>query len=270
MPLIDTAGFRQYYRLDGADDAPFLVFSHSLGCDHTQWDAQSAELQSQFRVLRYDIRGHGASDVTPGDYNIELLARDLLGLAGALGIHRFAFCGLSLGGMIGQWLGAFAPDRLTHLILANTSSRYTDPSIMENRKRIVMEQGMAAIADSVLQRFFMPENLAANPPSVANTRRVLFSTNPAGYAGCCAAVRDLNQTSILSSIHMPTLIIAGDHDQSTPWPGTGEVLAREIPYARVEHLPTAHLSNVEHPNGFNSALRRFLGAEARLGSESRL
>jgi len=127
MPLIDVGGVRHHYRIDGPEDAPVLVLSHSLGCDLGQWDAQAAHFQNHFRVLRYDIRGHGASGVTPGDYNIELLARDALGIADALGIGAFAFCGLSLGGMIGQFIAAFAPDRLTHLVLANTSSRYLNP-----------------------------------------------------------------------------------------------------------------------------------------------
>jgi len=258
MPLIDAAGIRQFYRLDGADGAPVLMFSHSLGCDHSQWDTQAAAFQDKYRVLRYDIRGHGATDVTNGDYSIELLARDGLALADALAIPQFAFCGLSLGGMIGQWLAAFAPGRLTHVILANTASRYSDPSILENRIRIVKEQGMAAIADAVLQRFFMARTLEKNPPAVANIRRVLLATNPAGYAGCCAAVRDLNQTAILASIRTPALIIAGEHDQSTPWQGPGETLAREIPHARVRQLPTAHLSNVEEPDLFSAALRQFL------------
>src|SRR5215469_15994999 len=127
MPLIKAGGLRQYYRLDGGDDRPVLIFSHSLGCDHTMWDAQAASLLPHFRVLRYDTRGHGASDVPPGDYTIEQLARDALTLADALGIPQFAWCGLSLGGMIGQWIAAKFPDRVTALVLANTTSRVADP-----------------------------------------------------------------------------------------------------------------------------------------------
>src|SRR5215469_15397726 len=121
MPLIEAGGLRQYYRLEGRDHSPALIFSHSLGCDHTQWDPQAAALLSHFRVLRYDTRGHGATDVPRGEYSSEQLARDALALADALGIRQFAWCGLSLGGMIGQWLGARAADRVTALVLANTS-----------------------------------------------------------------------------------------------------------------------------------------------------
>lgn len=258
MPLMDAGGLRQYYRLDGPDDGPVLMFSHSLGCDHTQWDPQAAALVPHFRVLRYDLRGHGATETTPGDYSIELLARDALALADALGIRQFAWCGLSLGGMIGQWLGANAADRVTALVLANTSARFPDPTVMDGRRRTVLEQGMAPLEASVLGRFFTPERLAANGPAVTRTRRVLLATNPAGYAGCCAAVRDMDQRALLRSIHAPTLIVVGDRDVSTPWQGHGEVLAENIPGACVEHLPTAHLSNLETPQSFNAALARFL------------
>jgi 3-oxoadipate enol-lactonase len=258
MPLIDTGGLRHHYTMHGNDDRPVLMFSHSLGCDHSQWDAQADALEEHFRVLCYDLRGHGATDVTPGDYTIEMLADDTLAIADALGIRQFAFCGLSLGGMIGQLLAARAPERITHLILANTSSRFPDPSVMETRRKTVLEHGMAAIEDAVMQRFFTPETLAGNPPAVSNIRRVLLATDPAGYAACCAAARDMDQVSLLSKIHAPVLIIVGDRDVSTPWEGHGDVLAAGIPHARVERLPSAHLSNVERPQLFTAALARFL------------
>jgi 3-oxoadipate enol-lactonase/4-carboxymuconolactone decarboxylase len=258
MPLVDIGGTRFFYRIDGPENAPVLIFSHSLGCDHGQWDMQAVHFQAHFRALRYDLRGHGASDTTAGDYTIEMLARDALAIADSLGIASFAFCGLSLGGMIGQWIAAHAPDRVTHLVLANTSSRYLNPELMEERRKTVRERGMAAIADAVIERFFTPESLAHNSAAAANIRRTVLATDPAGYAGSCAAVRDLNQTAMLASIRMPTLIVSGDRDQSTPWQGHGEVLAREIPQASVAHLPAAHLSNIERPRSFNAALAKFL------------
>ncbi len=258
MPLIQAGGLRQYYRLDGADGRPVLMLSHSLGCDHTLWDVQAEALMPHFRILRYDTRGHGATEVTKGDYSIELLAHDALALADALDIGRFAFCGLSLGGIIGQWLAANAPDRVTSLILANTSSGYPDASPMEARRRTVLQRGMAAVEEMVMGRFFSPEMLAANPPEVAGVRRVLLAMDRVGYAGCCAAVRDMNQAALLRAIHVPTLIIVGDRDLSTPWEPHGEALARGIAGAHVEHLPTAHLSAVERPRSFTAALLRLL------------
>jgi 3-oxoadipate enol-lactonase/4-carboxymuconolactone decarboxylase len=257
MPIIQTGGLRQYYRLDGAEGRPVLFFSHSLGCDHTQWDAQTAAMLPHFRILRYDIRGHGATEVPAGDYNIEILARDALALADALGIREFTWCGLSLGGMIGQWLGARAADRVMALVLANTSSHFPDPGVMDNRRRTVLENGMAAVEESVMGRFFSPERLNANPPAVAAVRRVLLATNPLGYAGCCAAIRDMDQRPLLPSISASTLIVVGDHDVSTPWDGHGEILAQQVAGSRVERL-TAHLSNLEAPYSFAAALARFL------------
>jgi 3-oxoadipate enol-lactonase / 4-carboxymuconolactone decarboxylase len=258
MPFVHANGIRHYYRLDGRDHRPVLMLSHSLGCDHTMWDAQTADLAPYFRVLRYDTRGHGATDATAGDYSIELLAGDALGIARAVGIREFAWCGLSLGGMIGQWIAAHEPGRVTRLVLANTSARYADPSVMERRRRTVIEQGIAAVVDSILGRFFTPESLAAETPAVAAIRRIVLATGPQGYAGCCAAVRDLDQVRDLRNIQAPALIIVGKRDVSTPWEGAGETLAREISDNRVVRLNTAHLSNLEKPRSFSAALLDFL------------
>jgi 3-oxoadipate enol-lactonase/4-carboxymuconolactone decarboxylase len=251
-------GVRHFYRVDGNDDRPTILFSHSLGCDHAQWDSQAADLLPYFRVLRYDIRGHGASDVTPGEYSIEQLGRDALAVADAAGIGTFAFCGLSLGGMIGQWLGANAGDRLTHLVLANTSPHYPNPQPMEDRRTAVLRNGMLVVVEMVLQRFFTPEFIAKKSPELASTRRTFLSTNPVGYGGCCAAIRDMNNIPSLGKIRTPTLIVFGDRDLSTPWTGAGEILAASIPGAIAVGLPSAHLSNLELPRTFTSVLLDFL------------
>jgi 3-oxoadipate enol-lactonase/4-carboxymuconolactone decarboxylase len=260
VPLLTLGTTACYYRLSGRDDRPALILSHSLGQDHGMWDAQIADLSAHFRVLRYDIRGHGASGVVPGDYRIEDLGADVLALADALGIARFAFCGVSLGGMIGQWLATHAPDRVAALVLANTSAR-PDAAKMEARRVTVLAEGMAAVVDAVMGRFFSPRLLADNPPAVADARRTLLATDPVGYAGCCAAVRDLDLTKRLGAIRSPVLVISGDLDVSLPWVGHSEILARDIPGAAVVHLAAAHLSNIEKPRSFTAALERFLRQE---------
>jgi len=257
MPLLTLPEGSVFYRLSGPDAAPVLVLSHSLGQDHGMWDPQAAALSAHFRVLRYDIRGHGASGVTPGDYTVERLGADVLALADALGIDRFAFCGLSLGGMIGQWLAAHAPDRVTAVALANTSAR-PDAARMEARRRAVLAGGMAPIADEVMGRFFSPQTLARRTPAVADARRTLVATDPVGYAGCCAAVRDMDGRAELAAVRCPVLVIDGDRDMSLPWSGHGEVLASGIPAASVVHLHAAHLSNLEAPHAFTAALLAFL------------
>ncbi len=258
MAFISTTDGPLYYRLDGASDRPVIVLSHSLGLDHAMWDAQVADLAPHFRVLRYDTRGHGASMVLPGDYTIEQLGRDVLALVDALGIRQFVFCGLSLGGMIGQWLGAHAPERLTHLVLANTTARVDDPAAMEARRTAVIAGGMAAVADVAMSRFFTVASLDRDPPAVAAARRTVLTTSPIGYAGCCAAIRDMDQRDVLGRIATPTLVIAGDHDVSMPWASNGELLSSSIQAATVVRLRAAHLSNLEQPRSFSAALFRFL------------
>jgi 3-oxoadipate enol-lactonase/4-carboxymuconolactone decarboxylase len=258
VPVLDLDGRTIYYRLDGADDRPTLVLSHSLGLDHGMWDVQAADLLPHFRILRYDIRGHGASSATSGDYTIAELARDALAVADACRIPQFAFCGLSLGGMIGQWLAAHVPDRLTHLVLANTSPRLSDPQALETRRRTVLERGMAGVADMVMGRFFSADVLASNPPSIASARRTLLATDPNGYAGCCAAIRDMDQRALLSRIRTPTLVISGDRDVGMPWFEHGEILTESIPGARAVRLPAAHISSLERPRSFSAALLGFL------------
>jgi len=252
-----TADTTTYYRISGREDAPVLILSHSLGQDHGMWDAQVADLSRHFRVVRYDTRGHGASSVTPGDYTLEQLGRDALSLADAVGAARFAFCGVSLGGMIGQWLAANAPDRVAAVVLANTSPK-PEADRMETRRKTVLAEGMGSVADAVMSRFFSPRLLAANPPAVADARRTLLATNPVGYAGCCAAIRDMDLTPVLETIRVPTLIVDGELDVSLPWTGHGDVLAQRIPGARVAHVAAAHLSNIETPRAFTAALFAFL------------
>lgn len=272
MPFVQIGGARHYYRHDGADGRPVLMLSHSLGLDHGMWDPQVPDLLPHFGIVRYDTRGHGASDATDGDYTIEELGRDALAIADAAGIERFAFCGLSLGGMIGQWLAAHAPDRVTHLVLATTSSRLTEPAGMENRRRAVLDGGMAAVAEMVMGRFFSPRMRASGNPAVAWARRTLLATDAAGYAGCCAAIRDMNLAASMARIRVPTLVISGDLDVSLPADPHSTALAAGIAGARSLRLPAAHLANLEKPRSFSAAVLEFLlpGADGSLETGMRI
>jgi 3-oxoadipate enol-lactonase len=258
MPVITVDNTRLSYQFDGDGRNPVLILSNSLGTDIGMWCLQIPDLRPHFRILRYDTRGLGSSDAPPGDYTIERLGRDVLALADALAIPKFAFAGVSLGGMIAQWLGANAPDRATALILANTSPFLGPKSNWDERRRAVLEGGMASIVDLVMGRFFSPETLAKNEPIAASAKATFLATNPVGYAGCCAAIRDMDHRPILSKITTPALVISGDHDVSTPFPGHGELLARNIPGAKSLLLSAAHLSNIEQPQLFNSGVLDFL------------
>jgi 3-oxoadipate enol-lactonase/4-carboxymuconolactone decarboxylase len=258
LPFVTVDNIRLFYRLEGKADAPVLVLAHSIGTDHGMWGPQMEGLMPYFQVLRYDTRGHGASDAPKGDYSIERLGRDVVGLADALNVYKFAFCGLSLGGAIGQWLALNAPDRMSSLVLANTSPQFGPRTNWETRMQTVSEKGMAGIADMAMQRFFSAENLARSAVYVNAVRSVLLGTDPVGYSSCCAALRDFDSTQWVGKIRIPTLVIAGDRDASTPWEGHGQTLAHNIPGARALHLVAAHLSNLERPRSFTVALLDFL------------
>ena len=257
MPLTHINGHACHYRVDGPDDAPVLMLSQSLGLAYGMWDQQAVDCQRFFRVIRYDLRGHGASEATPGDYSIEQLGRDALALADHLGVSTFAFCGLSIGGMIGQWLGVHARERLTHLVIANSSPR-PDAAAFETRRRAVLDAGLAPIEPLAMGRFFSPAFLAANSAPVTWARRTLLGTDPVGYAGCCAAIRDMDMRDRLHEISTPTLVICGTLDIPMPWTGHSEILADGITGSIAVRLPAAHISNLETPRAFSAALHAFL------------
>jgi len=262
MPFLNIRNTRIFHRLEGNEKRPVLVLSHSIGVDHGMWEPQINDWTQHFQVLRYDTRGHGASDAPAGDYSIAELGQDVLDLADALHISRFAFCGLSLGGAIGQWLAINARDRIGRLVLANTAPKFGSPEHWETRIRMVKEGGMNAIVDMAMQRFFSHESIERTDPHVQSVRSLLLGTNPGGYTACCSALRDFDSTSLLERISAPTLVISGRRDVSTPWTGCGEILAGKIPGALSVLFDAAHLSNVECPRAFSSAVAQFLLADS--------
>lgn len=256
MPFLNADNTRLFYRLEGQSGQPVLVLAHSLGCDHGMWAPQMPDLLDHFQVLRYDTRGHGASDVPAGDYTLDQLGRDVLAALDALKVAQAAFCGISMGGAVGQWLALHASERISALVLANTAPKFGTPDLWDARRKAVLEGGMPAIVDAIMQRFFSPANQAS--ASAQSTRSVLLGTDPQGYAACCAALRDADYRAVLGKISTRTLVIGSDHDPSTPWKDNGEILARDIPLARAVKLATAHLSNLEQPRAFTQAVMEFL------------
>jgi len=260
MPMIEAGDLRVRYERAGPEGAPWVVLSHSLGMDLSMWDEQVGPLAVSFHVLRHDTRGHGRTTVTPGPYSLEQLARDVLGLMDGLGLRRAHFCGLSLGGQIGMWLGAHAPERIERLVLCNTGARIGTAERWDERIAAVRQGGMASIGSSVPERWFSPEFRASSPGIVENARAVFEATPPEGYAGCCAAIRDADLHPGLAAIRSPTLVIAGSQDPATP-PADGRCLAAAIPNARYHELQASHLSCLEAADGFTSALAGFLSGQ---------
>ena len=258
MPTIEANGVQLRYEIDGPSDGPVLALSNSLGTDVSMWAPQLPAFSKQFRVVRYDTRGHGASAVTPGPYTIEQLARDAIALLDGLGIERAHFCGLSMGGMVGMWLGVNAPQRINKLVLCNTAARIGPPELWNTRIENVRKGGMEAIATAVIERWFTPPFRERSASAIEPVRRTLVATPPDGYIACCAAVRDMDQREAIARIGTPTLVIAGAQDAATP-PEDGRFLAEKIPGAKYVELEAAHLSNIEVVDGFTDAVLRFLG-----------
>ena len=245
MTKEDATGLN--YRLEGPEDAPVLVLSNSLGTTLEMWDDQSPALREHFRVLRYDTRGHGGSPAPPGPYAIDELGRDVLSLLDHLGVERASFCGLSIGGMTGMWLASEAPERIERLVLCCTSALLGPKSVWDERIETATERGMTALVDGVIERWFTPGFRLDNPEPVEKMARTLRGTDPEGYAGCCAAIRDMDLRDRLPSIRSPTLVVSGADDPATP-PDHGRFIADAVPGARFELVPeAAHIANVEQP-----------------------
>ena len=259
MPIAEINQARLNYQLEGRADAPVLVLSNSLGTGLAMWDLQMPRFLEHFRVLRHDARGHGQSQVTPGPYTIAQLADDVIGLMDHLQIGRAHFCGLSMGGMIGMWLGAHQASRIERLVLANTAARIPPPEAWNVRIDKVNLAGMAPIAEGVVERWFTPAFAAREPQQIEKARAMLQHTVPAGYVANCAAVRDMDQRDGLGAIRAPTLVIAGSHDKATP-AHDGKFVAEQIAGARFLELDAAHLSNWEQADQFTTAVVDFLTA----------
>lgn len=258
MDYITTGdGCRIACRFDGPEGAPVLLLSNSLGTDMGMWAPQMAAWTQYFRVLRYDQRGHGASDAPAGAYSMDRLGRDVIELLDAFMIEKVDFCGLSLGGMTGQWLGIREPSRLRRMVLANTSSFMGPPSAWDARVMAVLDKGMAPLAQASVERWFTPAFAATATDAIAPIGAMLQATSPAGYAGCCAAIRDMDMRRMVTLITTPTLVIGGSEDPATP-PPHSETLAAAIDGAELVMLKAAHLSNVELPDAFATAVSGFL------------
>jgi 3-oxoadipate enol-lactonase len=249
-----------HYAVEGEPEAPPLVFSNSLGSTLAMWNPQAPVLADGFRVIRYDHRGHGGSPVPPGPYSLADLGRDVLALLDLLSLARVSFCGLSIGGMVGMWLGVNAPERIDKLILCCTSAKpAADPAMWNERAALVREEGTQALADAVVGRWLTPAYTVEHPDTAARLRAMIVATPDEGYAGCCEAIAEIDLEPELERITAPTLVLAGAEDPAFDL-GHSERIAAAIPNARREILGAAHLANIELPDETTRLIRDFLEA----------
>jgi 3-oxoadipate enol-lactonase len=256
---LDIDGCRFRVALDGPEQAPWLVLSHSLGACLEMWDPQVTALAARFRVLRYDTRGHGATTVTPGPYSIDRLAQDVLGLLDGLQIERAHFCGLSMGGATGIHLAAHAPDRFDRFVFCNTVPWLGPPGAMLERAALVRLEGLEPLVEATLQRWFSADFAARDPQAVESIRRAFLATPREGYAACCEALAGYDERIHLDRIDRPVLVVAGTADPAPPLAAVRDYAA-QIRGARIVELPAAHLSNVGAAAEFNRAVGEFLGS----------
>ena len=257
---IEANGIQLNYELSGIKQAPVVVLSHSLACSMVMWHPQLEMLESRFQVLRYDTRGHGDSEAPTGSYTLEQLVDDATGLLDGLNIERVHWVGLSMGGMIGQGLALSHPGRLESLVLADTAAVIPDEAqpVWQERIDTARSEGMQAVTESTLERWFTPTYLKQNLAEVDQIRQQILATPLSGYIGCSEAIRRLNYLERLTTIQIPTLIMVGADDPGTPV-AASEAMHANIKNANLVVIPAAaHLSNIEQATIFNSNLMAHL------------
>jgi 3-oxoadipate enol-lactonase len=257
MPTIQSNGCPINVVIEGPENAPVLMLSNSLGTTHAMWQPQVEAFKQHFRLVRFDRRGHGGSGVPKGPYTMEGLARDALAVLDGLGLKKVNWCGLSMGGMEGMWLGANAPERFERMVLCNTSAQFPDRKIWDDRLRFARENGLAAMVGANMERWFTKGFREREPKTIAWITEMFLTTPLEGYIGCGEAVRDMDHRALLPNIKVPTLVIAGRHDPATTLQA-GEYLRDHIPGVAFTVLEAAHISNVEQPAAFSNAVLEFL------------
>lgn len=246
------------YQVDGEQSAPALLLINSIGSTREMWARQLPGFTTGYRVIRYDARGHGESSVPAGDYTIEQLGLDALAVLDDVGADTADVCGISLGGMTAQWLALHAPDRVRSLVLANTAARIGTIESWNERIQLVREQGMSAVADMAMPRWFSPPFQARDPDTVHTFRAMVQNCPVGGYLGCCAALRDADLRDQVAGVSLPTLLVASTADTATPPEGL-QFIQERIRGSRLVTFDSGHLSNVECAEAFTGAVLEFLG-----------
>jgi len=245
------------YQVEGPANAPVLMLCNSLGTNLHMWDDQAAEWSKRFRLVRYDRRGHGQSGAPKGPYSMDMLGRDALAVADAAGIKTFNWCGLSMGGMVGQWMGANARDRVEKLVLSNTHYYYADKQPWHDRIKFARDNGLEKLSGPQMERWFTKEFRDSNPKAVGKVVEMFTATKLDGFVGCCEAVRDMDFRASTPTINAPVMVIVGSKDPAT-LPEYGQEIAKMIKGSKIVSLEAAHLSNIEQARAYTDAVLNFL------------
>ena len=270
MPFLKANDLTVHYDLAGPAGAPVVMFANSLGTSLQVWDPQAAALAGSYGVLRYDKRGHGLTECPHGACTVELLADDARALLDALGIERVHFCGLSIGGMIGQALAARSPERVASLVLCDTANRIGPADLWDERIAAIQAFGLPSIADAVLARWFTPGFLAQHRAETRGAANMLTRTPVEGYVGCCLAIRDADLRADDARIRCPTLVVVGDEDAATP-PAAARELVDAIAGARLAVIAgAAHIPTLERPERLTELVSGFLAEQAASGADDTL
>lgn len=260
MTTIETRGELFSVAIDGPAGAPAIMLSNSIGTHMAMWDGQLQMLAQHFRVVRYEMRGQHKASQAVGDFTLEQLGYDALALLDELAITRVHWCGVSMGGVIGQWIALHAPQRLLSMVLANTAAYLGPPQKWQDRINSVSRGGTAAIADASVQRWFTEAFRNAQPATVQSVKEQLLNTRSACYAGCGAALRDTDLRGDVVKIAVPTLVIGATQDSATPF-ADSQFLHSQVAGSQLVKLDAAHLSNIEQREAFNRALSVFLNSK---------
>ncbi|WP_104500739.1 3-oxoadipate enol-lactonase [Acinetobacter indicus] len=257
MPTFTSQDAEINYQTFGDAAKPALVFSNSLGTNFKMWQPQIDHFQQNFFVICYDTRGHGASSAPQGPYTLDQLGQDVVNLLDHLNIEKAAFCGISMGGLTGQWLAINKPERFSHVVVCNTAAKIGQEQAWNERAALVREQGLAPIASTAAGRWFTEPFIQSNAATVATLSNDLGAGSPEGYASCCEALAKADVREQLKDIQVPVLIVAGQQDPVTTV-ADGEFMQQRIANAELFEINASHISNIEQPEAFNQAVQAFI------------
>lgn len=257
MPTFTSQDAEINYQTFGDAAKPALVFSNSLGTNFKMWQPQIDHFQQDFFVICYDTRGHGASSAPQGPYTLDQLGQDVVNLLDHLNIEKAAFCGISMGGLTGQWLAINKPERFSHVVVCNTAAKIGQEQAWQDRAALVREQGLTPIASTAAGRWFTEPFIQSNAATVATLSNDLGAGSPEGYASCCEALAKADVREQLKDIQVPVLIVAGQQDPVTTV-ADGEFMQQRIANSELFEINASHISNIEQPEAFNQAVQAFI------------